>query len=890
MKIKIQETYLLKCLERFKQKFIGFNVLLLILVLCVSKTSLAQNISISGFVKNAQDSLPITGTSVVLKANNTFLGYAYSDEAGAFNINVEAIYKQFVLEVSALGFKRYKDSLIVMDNENVSRNVYLSEKIETLSTVVLKSTEKIEVNRDTISYRLSAFEDGIENSVEDMLKNLPGIEVDDNGIIRALGEPIDKILIEGDDLANSNYKVISQNLDPSALKSIEIIQNYEENPVLKQFLNSSAVVLNLKLKEDKKSMLFGKADVGLGLENRYSGDLNLAFINPNFKLLNLGFVNNIGRTAGAQFSNYEFSIGGFNDFKKSYKLNQNPMVYLQGSIMDIDEKYYVENQALSNSLLFNKKFSKTLHIKNTLYTYRDNFKKDYNIGYTYFVPPNTISYSEHNNFENTDFSIGNDFELQSNPSASSNLIISASFVYKNKNDMNDLVTNGNLINQTLKSKINNFDAQVQYTKKLNNGALVLDGFSGVKSNDELFTIHPNAFAQDSTNSELNTNYKSSLKYWGAESAFVFKSGKTSHSYTIGVLHTSENIKGQSYANKLVIDSLSGSDNAKKLEPKAQVKLKLPMGERLEFNAIAEGKISFYKRNNTSSSFFLPNADFNIQLKEGKTGNYRVGWEYVSKLETLDYYVDFFIVNSYRSLSLGANRVEAIINNRYYFRHSFSNVKKRLFFSTSLSYKHFNSQFVQEGLLNQDFNISRSVYTSGQNFIFFNTSVATYSKPLNMSLKVGYNYSRVINPSVVNNTFLETVNNTSGFGLTGTSYFRSFFNFKFQMNYTDNKGWNTESEVRNRRFQFMFNPIFKINSEWIINAKFKNYLVDSIFYDANYMEIIYEPELKKWSLGLYVQNIFNKETFEFNYLNNYTNTNISYKTVPRYAYVYWRFKF
>ncbi|WP_141675516.1 hypothetical protein [Formosa haliotis] len=860
------------------------------LILCISKTSLAQNISIFGFIKKDQDSLPIPGTSVVLKNNNAFLGYAYSDESGAFRINVESQYEQLVMEVSALGFKTYKDTLIVKDHENVLRNVFLSEKIETLSTVVLKSTEKIEINRDTISYRLSAFEDGTENSVEDMLKNLPGIEVDDNGVIRALGEPIDKILIEGDDLANSNYKVISQNLDPSVLKSIEIIQNYEENPVLKQFLNSNAIVLNLKLKEDKKSLLFGKADVGIGAKNRYTSDLNLALINPNFKLLNLGFINNVGRTAGSQFSNYEFMVGGFNDFQKSFEPKLKPLVFLQGSIMDIEEKYYVENQAFSNSLLLNKKFNKSLHVKNTLYTYRDNFKKDYNIDYTYFVPPSTISYTETNNFDNTDFSLGNDFELQFSPSASSNLNASASFVYKNKNDVNILVTNGNLINQTLKSEINSFNSQIQYTKKLNKGAMVIDGFSGIKSNNQFFKIHPNRLAQDSVNSELNTNYKSTLKYWGAESAFVFKSGKTSHSYTIGVNHTSEKIIGHSYENEMVLDSLSGLDHAKNLQPKAQIKLKLSINERLEFNAMVEGKLSFYKRNNISSSFFLPNADFNIQLKEGKTGNYRVGWEYVSKLETLDYYVDFFVVNSYRSLGLGANQVKPITNNRYYFKHSFSNVKKQLFFSTSLSYIHFNSQFVQESLLNQNYNVSRNVYTSGQNLIFFNTSVTTYAKPLNMSLKMGYNYSRVINPSVINNTYLETINNTSGIGLSGTSYFKSFFNFKFQLNFTDIKGRNVESEVRNRRFQFVFNPVFKITSEWLISSKFENYLVDSIFYDANYMEVTYKPELKKWSLGLYAQNLFNKDTFEFNYLNNYTNTNIAYKTVPRYAYIYWRFKF
>lgn len=109
----------------------------------------------------------------------------------------------------------------------------LKEKAESLSAVVLEADEKIKINRDTVSYRVSAFKDGSERTVEDMLKKLSEIEVSENGNIKALGKPIQKILIEGDDLADSNYKVISKNLDISAIDNIEIISNYVENPVLK---------------------------------------------------------------------------------------------------------------------------------------------------------------------------------------------------------------------------------------------------------------------------------------------------------------------------------------------------------------------------------------------------------------------------------------------------------------------------------------------------------------------------------------------------------------------------------------------------------------------------------------------------------------------------------
>ena len=303
--------------------------------------SVAQTVEFKGVVTDSSNS-PVSGASIVVRAADRILAFAYSDDVGRYSVSIERNdLEAVILEVSSLGSEKQEKVIKIVGKDEQDNDFSLKDKVESLSTVVISSDKKIDLKRDTIVYKVSRFADKTERTVEDVLKNIPGIEIDENGNIKAQGQNIQKILIEGDDLADSNYKVISQNLDAQVLDKVEVISNYNENPVLKQFLSSNAVVLNLKLQEEAKSVIFGNMEVGAGIENRYLADLNLGLIRPEVKFLNLGNLNNTGKTAGDQLNNYIFGRKGFNDFDENFEMDNKAPVYLRGPSIIIEDKFYV---------------------------------------------------------------------------------------------------------------------------------------------------------------------------------------------------------------------------------------------------------------------------------------------------------------------------------------------------------------------------------------------------------------------------------------------------------------------------------------------------------------------------------------------------------------------
>lgn len=354
--------------------FKNYLFFLLFLCFCITK---AQDVKISGKITIKQTQKPLENALVLLKNEQKILLYTYTDKNGIYHLKlISAEATKYNLEISSLGHAKKQYNFSLQPNKkSYTFNFSLAENEETLSTVVLKSDKKIKINRDTISYKASSFTNGSERSVEDLLGKIPGIEITETGEIKALGKKIEKILIEGDDLAGNRYKVISKNLGSDVIDKVDIVSNYDENPILKQFLNSENVVLNLRLKKNKKSVLFGNIKAGGGIENRFLADADIGFITPGLKFLNLAESNNVGKVVNNQFKNYTYSAQGFNDFNKNFSIRQNPVIYLDsGNLFFLPNNTYIENTSLANNLLLNERLGENGKIRNSLFFYTEKFE------------------------------------------------------------------------------------------------------------------------------------------------------------------------------------------------------------------------------------------------------------------------------------------------------------------------------------------------------------------------------------------------------------------------------------------------------------------------------------------------------------------------------------
>lgn len=206
-----------------------------LLVLLFPFVIFSQKIKISGNIKDNHNRNIESASVIVLDNNENILTYGYSVEDGTFSLVFDNPENNLVtVVVSSLGYSKKETQIDCTSKTILSQSFTLEEKLESLKEVVIESYQKIKIDQDTTTIKVAAFSNKTEQTVEDILKKLPGIEVQKDGSIKAHGKSIDKLLIEGEDLFDKNYKLLSKNLDAKVLDAVQIIDGFEDNPIFKK--------------------------------------------------------------------------------------------------------------------------------------------------------------------------------------------------------------------------------------------------------------------------------------------------------------------------------------------------------------------------------------------------------------------------------------------------------------------------------------------------------------------------------------------------------------------------------------------------------------------------------------------------------------------------------
>lgn len=251
--------------------------------------------TISGTIKGLDTGETLSAAIVTIKdlENNTLL-YTLSNEGGKYSIELQSLPDaSYQLTVSKYG---YIEATLVLQIPLTSREIdfELETKILQLDDAIFQA-RRIPIKQlgDTISFRPEAFADGTERVIEDILKKLPGFDVDPNGTIKFKGREISKLLLEGDDLFNHNYALGSKNISSNIIDEVQAVENYSFNPLLKGVADTDEVAINIKLKKGV-SDLSGQADLGVGIANRLDVNANVLLISAIHKNFSNFSFNNVG--------------------------------------------------------------------------------------------------------------------------------------------------------------------------------------------------------------------------------------------------------------------------------------------------------------------------------------------------------------------------------------------------------------------------------------------------------------------------------------------------------------------------------------------------------------------------------------------------------------------
>lgn len=438
----------------------------MVLFFLFSILSFSQN-SIIGTVKDSVSNKYLQQVNILIKTKEgKLIDFAVTNEQGKFNKVLPKDYSEFKIETSIISHEK-SIKVLEVDLELKSEyllNFLLKERVNKLEEVYIEAKKPpITVKKDTTVYDIKKFKDGSEQVVEDILKKLPGITVLPNGLIKFKGKQVTRLLLDNDNIFDSNYSIGTKNISSDIIEAIEAFEDYSDNPLLKGVKSSQDVAINLKLKKGKTD-ISGDTELGLGFDAKKLAKVNVIAISKKIKGFSSLSYNNIGEN----FSPYNFQSNSI-DISRLQELNQRSSNLVNGNGFNStlpDNRTRVNDNFFGsiNTLL---KLSKKTTLRLNYNIFSDNLirQEETNILNDFDGQQINISTSENfikNPFINS-FSYELRYDLADNQLLTSNGKLDYQKIDKNSEGLNNSLA---FTNRT-SSRDLFFNNNLEYTNKLN---------------------------------------------------------------------------------------------------------------------------------------------------------------------------------------------------------------------------------------------------------------------------------------------------------------------------------------------------------------------------------------------------------------------------------------
>ena len=221
--------------------------------------------------------------------------YGFSDKQGNYKLDLNSN-TTYNIKISYVGFKDLSE-FVKTTASNISKNYTLYED-NMLDGINIVSKMPVTIQGDTIIYNADSFTNGTERKLEDILKKLPGVEINDAGQIEVEGKAVEKITVDGKDFFSGDTKLATKNIPSNAVDKIQVLRNYSNVSQLSGVQNNQdRVAIDIKLKEGKKNFWFGDVTAGAGNSpstGLYLFQPKLFYYSPKYTINVIGDLNNIG--------------------------------------------------------------------------------------------------------------------------------------------------------------------------------------------------------------------------------------------------------------------------------------------------------------------------------------------------------------------------------------------------------------------------------------------------------------------------------------------------------------------------------------------------------------------------------------------------------------------
>lgn len=863
---------------------------------------------ISGVVADDK-SEPIISASVILKDNNgKIIAYTYSNEEGKFSLKVSKKGK-FILAANSMGFEQ-KNIDIELDGLDIKGVFFnLMPKIRELQEVIVTSARPITSSGDKLIFDVKSFAQGNEQVVEDLLKKIPGFNIDANGTIKVGNQEIEKVMIEGDDLFGQGYKILTKNMPVSPIDKVELLKKYSNNKHLKGIENSEKVALNLTLKEDAKRVWFGNMQVGYGLlsENRYEVRSNLMNFGKKNKYYFLTNLNNTGFDATGdidnlirpQKANEPGSIGDNQSVKN--------IIALATDLPNLKKRRVNLNNAemLSLNSIFTLSDKVKLKVLGFLNTDEINYKR--NNFQQFSFGSSTFTNTEDFTGRKMDLTGFGKIDLMYDITKSKTFEYNGKFNKSSKKNRSDILFNTDLLQERLNANNQLFDHKLVFTNKFkdNKAYLITARYINEKTPQkyevnqfifkELFSDNANNIKQFSENK---------MQFAGVETHLLDKKEngdlleiKLGNQLRIDNLETQfqllEDQNILSFPNDYQ-NNLTYTSNNFYLSAKYRFKLKnFNLLAQSEFHQLYNELENFNKKTIQTPFFIVPKIglDWKINEKNKIITSYTYN---TTNSGVLDLYSGY-VQTSFRSFTKGLNTFNQLNSSNAILNYTYGNWGDKFFANTVILYFKNNDFYSSNSFITQNYSQSEKIIIKDREFVSISSSVDRYFKPVKSNLKINFGVTKTNFKNIVNNSNLREVKNlNTDYGFELRSGFRGFFNYHIGTKWSYNQ---VESIIKNDftdnmsflDLSFMFSNKFNIQLQseryYFSNLEKNNNLYYFLDFETRY--VIKENKLTFFISG---NNLFNVETFKNYNISDISISQTEYKLMPRHVILKMEYRF
>ena len=850
---------------------------ILISFLFIANFCFCQKTIIGKVVNTTGVEVPFATVQLILK--DKIIEYTATDENGYFEINYNPTTSaNGLLKVTHMSFVSKNWELNSLDlKDKIVLN--LVEKTETLNEVTVQNKlSYAKVKGDTLSYNLKALTTGNEEKLVDVLKKLPGIDINPDGKIISQGKVINDLLVNGKKMFGDNHKIATENINAEMLKGIDLLSNFENFAAIKDVEGSNKTALNINIKEEYLGKITGNLEVFGAHDKRYQANSNLFKFNQKLNLSAILNVNNTGyqpismkeyfsmnRSVRQELRNNDGQSNSLdtNEIPK-FLLSDNNVNSKSNEFLALDFAFQSSNKLSMNGFSIVSRL-KTNEISRTFKTFFDS--NSTNNVVEFFSSNNDLLYNQ------TKLNI--DYKSNDNSLVNYTLLFDPNTINTDTNLENNISNNQNSINEYF-DKVNfKFGHQLSWINKIaKNKLLSFNLFQEFNKNQNDIRLDAN-YNLFNTGNRISQDITEKNNDYGFYTKLTVKHHNHILKWNIGYIveNSTFNTRNTISSNQINFDSnyVTSDVVIQKNQGKLNYKVKSEWRNYfLKFKTEAE-----------NTSFILPTLQLKYNFSE-------IHYIMANFSKTIDFYS-----------SSNLNENPFFENFRNYYTRSTIN------FSTPVVQNIYAVNYFKFDLYNGVVIMANSSYTQFGNRLSNNTTNAgNYIQIQQINTENQYSWNNVFSfetrISKIKNKFKLTLNHINSnfnnqinaqFNIQKTEFtslrtslisiFKNeLFNYEFGLNYSQQNNnltlFNNHDKIVQVNPFLSFNGNLKNKFTYFIDHSFEKFITKietTNFYNLSFKLNYKTNKMKFWIEGNNILNINNAQVLKFTSKNNFTSTEV-----------------